>query len=256
MGFTARLQWLVLASWQLGLAWPWETRGQMVEVQEVCYRQQEQHTVCDLGDEKIVCRSRQTSHGPVSEEKNGRQVGKPRSSAPGGSGMQACSSSCRKGLSPANGSTGERRGLQSWQGEAGQTGSGIEGNARGRRRFRERESCDNREDCRDESRRGREQAYWCAHRRSQKTPHTRSSERRKQRKPWRWLSESSRGQTWRSHASNANCTSWKLRLHTLQRCQQRSVRTTLSTQSVASYNDSWTSSKRVLGWTPTWCLLP
>ena len=91
MWFTARLQWLVLASWQLGKAWRWDARRQMVEVQELCRRQQEQDSVCDLWAEKIVCRCRQASRGPVSEERSGRQAGKPRSSTPGGSGIQACS---------------------------------------------------------------------------------------------------------------------------------------------------------------------
>ena len=112
-----------------------------------------------------------TSVAMVCTETNGgsARIVKPRSSTPGGSGIQACSGSCRKGLSPTYGCADERVGLQNWQGEAGQTGSGIESNARGRRGFREREKCDNREDCRDKSRHGREQSYWCAYRRSQTT---------------------------------------------------------------------------------------
>ena len=54
----------------------------MVEVQELCRRQQEQDSVCDLWVEKIVCRCSQASRGPVSEERSGRQAGKPRSSTP------------------------------------------------------------------------------------------------------------------------------------------------------------------------------
>ena len=244
MGFTARIQLFVLASQQLGQAWQWETRRQMVEVQELCYRQREQDSMCDLWAEKIVRRCRHASRGPVSEERSGRQAGKPRSSTPGGSGIQACSGSCRKGLSSTYGSTGERRRLPSWQGEAGQLGSGIEGNAKGRRRFRERESV------RLPRRLHGQKQAWPrtsllvrASTQPEDASHARSSERRK---PWRWLSEPSRSQTWRSHAPNANCTTWKLRLHALHRCQQRSVRKTPSTQSVDIYNASWTSLKRIL----------
>ena len=210
MGFTARLQWSVLASRQLGQAWQWETRRQMVEVQELCHRQHEQDIVRDLWAEKIVCRCRQASRGLVSEKKRGPQAGKPHSSTPGRGGIQACSSSCRKGLPPTCGSAGERLRLQSWQGEAGQTESGIESNARGRRGFRERQECDNRKDCRDKAGMAENKptgARIDAARRH--ASHARSSERRKRRKPWRWLSVSSRNQTWRSHASNANCTIWK-----------------------------------------------
>ena len=64
MGFTARIRWLVLASWQLGQTCQWETRGQVVEVQELRYRQQEQVSMYDLWAEKIVCRGREASHGP------------------------------------------------------------------------------------------------------------------------------------------------------------------------------------------------
>ena len=86
---------MVLASWQLGQAWQWYAQRQMVEVQELCCRQQEQNSVCDLWAEKIVCRCSQASQGPVSEKRSGRQAGKHRSSTPGGSGTQACSGSCQ-----------------------------------------------------------------------------------------------------------------------------------------------------------------
>ena len=69
MGFAARIQWLVLAAWQLGQAWQWDARRQMVEVQELCRQQQEQDSVCDLWVEKIVCRGSQASRGPVLRRK-------------------------------------------------------------------------------------------------------------------------------------------------------------------------------------------
>ena len=49
------------------------------------------------------------------KKRSGRQAGKPLSSTPGGSGIQACSGSCRKGLSPTYGCADERVGLQNWQ---------------------------------------------------------------------------------------------------------------------------------------------
>ena len=49
----------------------------MVEVQELRHRQQEQDSVCDLWAEKIACRCRQASRGPVSEERSGRPARNP-----------------------------------------------------------------------------------------------------------------------------------------------------------------------------------
>ena len=45
MGFTARIRWLVLASWQLGQPCHWETRRPVVEVQELRHRQQKKVSV-------------------------------------------------------------------------------------------------------------------------------------------------------------------------------------------------------------------
>ena len=165
MGFTARIQWL--GSWDKrgngmhGDKW-WKCQN--------CAADNKSKTACAIcGLRRSYADVAKQAVDQSPKKKSGRQAGKPRSSTPGGRGIQACSGSCRKGLSPTYGCADERVGLQSWQGEAGQTGSGIESNARRRREFREREKCDNREDCRDKNRHGLEQAYWCAYRRGQTT---------------------------------------------------------------------------------------
>ena len=48
-----------------------------MEVLELRYRQQEQVSVYDLWVEKIACRGRVASHGPVSEDGSRRQAGSP-----------------------------------------------------------------------------------------------------------------------------------------------------------------------------------
>ena len=55
-------RWLVLTSWQLGQTCQWATQRQVVEVQELRYRQQEQVSMYDLWAEKIVGRGREASH--------------------------------------------------------------------------------------------------------------------------------------------------------------------------------------------------
>ena len=207
MGFTARLRWLALASWRLGQACQRETRRQVVEVQELRYRQQEQFSMYDLWAEKIVCRGCEASHGQVCEEGSRRHAREPCSSTPGGSGIQTRSGSCRKGLSPDSGDARIRRRLQGLQSEVGQTGAGIEGNVRGRRRLCERENCDSREDRRSKGRQWpRTNLLVRVSTRPEYASHVRNSVQRKRRKLRRWFSQSSRSQTWRSRASNANCT--------------------------------------------------
>ena len=157
----------------------------MVEVQELRYRQQEQVSMYDLWAEKIVCRGREASHGPVSEEGSRRQAVEPCSSTPGGSGIQTGSGSCRKGHSLDSGDAGERLRLQGLQSEVGQTGGGIEAMP----------NCDSREDLRKKGR-PRMNLMVRVSTRPEDASHVRNSVQKKRRKLWRWLDESSRSQTW------------------------------------------------------------
>ena len=221
-------------SWTYG-SWNTHVSGRHeVELQELRYRQQEQIGVYDLCVEKIESRCPEASHGPVKEDCSRWKAGEPRLSAPGGS---------------------LRR--DPYQAMAMQTGDGehkackaklakleavFEGNARGRRGLRGRESCDSCKDCRNQVRHGREQTCWCAHLCGQRTPHTRSSAHKKRRSLSGW----SRSQTWRSRASSASYTTWKLHQPTPQQCKQRWGWATQSTPSVGCCSDPNTSSKRTL----------
>ena len=118
----------------------------MVEVQELCRRQQEQDSVCDLWAEKIVCRCSQASRGLVSEDRSGRQAGFPRSSTPkaGKAKLAKLEAALRAMPEDDEDFANERTAIT--------------------RRLQRRKQAH-----------GREQAYWCAYRRSQKTLHTRTA---------------------------------------------------------------------------------
>ena len=135
----------------------------MVEVQALCRRQQEQDSVCDLWAEMrrsyADVAKQAVDLSPKKKERTGKQGNTVREHLEEVASKLAAVAAGTDSHQPMDVQTNELD-LQSWQGEAGPNlEAALRAMPEDDEDFANERKCDNREDCRDKSRHGREQAY-------------------------------------------------------------------------------------------------